>query len=83
MKYLLVAALVLVVFWLWRNSRDAERRDTATARPPAPPQSGTAIAEMVACEVCGLHLPKSEALVGAKGIYCSDAHRRQAGGQSL
>jgi len=78
MKYLLVAALVLVVFWLWRNNRETERNDAA-ARPPAPPKAGTAVAEMVACEVCGLHLPKSEALIAGKGIYCSDAHRRQAG----
>lgn len=83
MKYLLVAALVLVVFWFWRNNRDAERRDAAAARPPAPPKPEPAVAEMVACKVCGLHLPKSEALIGDKGIYCSDAHRRQAGGQGL
>lgn len=80
MKYLLVAALVLVVFWLWRNNRDVEKNTTAATRPPAPPKAGTAVAEMVACEVCGVHLPKSEALIGAKGVYCSDAHRRQAGG---
>jgi uncharacterized protein len=80
MKYLLVAALVLVVFWLWRNNRETERNDAAATRAPAPPKPGTAVAEMVACEVCGLHLPKSEALIAGKGIYCSDAHRRQAGG---
>jgi uncharacterized protein len=79
MKYLLVAALVLVVFWLWRHNRETERNDAAT-RAPIPPKPGTAVAEMVACEVCGLHLPKSEALIAGKGIYCSDAHRRQAGG---
>jgi uncharacterized protein len=78
MKYLLVAALVLVVFWLWRNNREIERNDAAP-RAPAPPKPGTAVAEMVACKICGLHLPKSEALIGDKGIYCSDAHRRQGG----
>jgi len=78
MKYLLVAALVLVVFWLWRNNRDTERKDAAATRAPAP-KPGTAVAEMVACEVCGVHLPKSEALIAGKGVYCSDAHRRQAG----
>lgn len=80
MKYLLVAALVLVVFWLWRHNRETSRDDAAAARPPAPPKREPAVAEMVACEVCGLHLPKSEALIAGKGIYCSDAHRRQAGG---
>jgi len=79
MKYLLVAALVLVVFWIWRNKREAEQNERAAARPPAPPQRETAVTEMVACAVCGVHLPKSEALIGNRGIYCSDAHRRQAG----
>ena len=79
MKYLLVMALVLVVFWIWRHNREAERRDAAPARAPAPPKTGAAVTEIVACEVCGVHLPKSEALIGNKGIYCSDAHRREAG----
>ncbi|WP_411878001.1 PP0621 family protein [Polaromonas sp. YR568] len=79
MKYLLVMGLVLVVFWVWRNKREAER-DAAAPRAPAPPQRETAVTEMVACDVCGVHLPKSEALIGGRGIYCSDAHRRQAGG---
>lgn len=78
MKYLLVMGLVLVVFWVWRNKREAER-DAAAPRAPAPPQRETAVTEMVACDVCGVHLPKSEALIGGRGIYCSDAHRRQAG----
>ena len=83
MKYLLVMGLVLVVFWIWRHNREAERDAAAAARPPASPQRETAVTEIVACEVCGVHLPKSEALIGNRGIYCSDAHRRQAGGQGL
>jgi len=81
MKYLLVAALVLVVFWLWRHNREAEKKEAAAARPPSPPHQATEVTEMVACEVCQVHLPRSEALIGPRGgIYCSDAHRRQAGG---
>ncbi|MEO8388500.1 MAG: PP0621 family protein [Polaromonas sp.] len=79
MKYLLVAALVLVVFWLWRHNRDAERNDAAAARPFAAPTRETAVAEMVACDICHVHLPKPDALTSGKGIYCSEAHRRQAG----
>jgi uncharacterized protein len=60
MKYLLVMGLVLVVFWVWRNKREAER-DAAAPRAPAPPQRETAVTEMVACDVCRVHLPKSEA----------------------
>lgn len=83
MKYLLVLVLVLVAFWIWRNNREAES-DARAARPPAPPKREPAVTEMVACDVCHVHLPKSEALIGnGGGIYCSDAHRRQAGGQGL
>jgi uncharacterized protein len=78
MKYLLVIALVLVAFWIWRRNREAERHDAAPARSPAPQKTGSAITEIVACEVCGVHLPKTEALIGNKGVYCSDAHWRQA-----
>ncbi|HEY3048574.1 MAG TPA: PP0621 family protein [Polaromonas sp.] len=84
MKYLLVAALVLVVFWLWRHNRQAERNEAARARPRSPAGQGAGVTEIVACDVCQVHLPRSEALIGKKnkngkqGIYCSDAHRRQA-----
>jgi uncharacterized protein len=77
MKYLLVMALVLVVFWIWRHNREAERRETPV-RPPASPKTGAAATQIVACKVCGVHLPQSEALIGNRGIYCSDAHRREA-----
>ena len=79
MKYLIVLALVVGVFWLWRHKRQTERD---AARPPsrAPSSATHGATEMVACDVCHVHLPKSEALIGNKGIYCSDAHRRQADG---
>jgi uncharacterized protein len=79
MKYLLVMGFVLVVFWLWRHNRDAERKNAAPTRPSQAPSRETAVAEMVACDVCHVHLPKTDALTGGKGIYCSDAHRREAG----
>ena len=31
---------------------------------------------MVCCEHCGLHLPQSEAITTATGIWCSDRHAR-------
>lgn len=82
MKYLLVLALAGVVFWLWRHDRAAEKRDAASARSDRsrPAAKEAKITEMVACDVCQVHLPRSEALIGSRGIYCSDAHRRQAGG---
>ena len=86
MKYLLVTVFVLVVFWLWRHNRQAERNEAARARPRSPVGQGNGVTEIVACDVCQVHLPRSEALIGKKGkkgkqgIYCSDAHRRQAEG---
>lgn len=78
MKYLLVIILALAVIWLWRHNRQAEK---SAAPPPArakpQPEKFT---EMVQCEVCHVHLPRSDALIGRKGCYCSEAHRRQAGG---
>ena len=76
MKYLLIIGLVLVVFFLWRHNRQAQNRSAPRQQPGAP----AAATEIVACSVCQVHLPKSEALIGSDGIYCSEAHRRQAAG---
>ena len=78
MKYLLVFALVLVGLWLWRNNRRTDSHHAnkePTGRPAPPPGLPT---EIVACDVCHVHLPRSEALTGPGGVYCSAAHRQQA-----
>jgi uncharacterized protein len=75
MKFLLVLAVVLVAFWIWRNNRIGERRDQAP--PPARPQVPQA---MVACDHCGTHLPETEAVKGDRGVYCCQEHRRQREG---
>ena len=80
MKYLLVIAFILVVFWLWRHDRPAEKKATPPQRPRPNVPEGKGLTEMVACDVCHVHLPMSEALIGRDGFYCSEAHRRQAGG---
>lgn len=86
MKYLIIFAIVMIGFWLWRSSRSSgdsggRTKPDATGsnragKPltPLPPAT-----EIVACDVCHVHLPKSEALTGPGGVYCSVAHRRQAG----
>ena len=78
MKYLIVSLVVLVGIWLWRNNRRAELRDRQP-RAPSPP-SQAQVTEVVACAVCSVHLPRTDALPGGQGVYCSDAHRRQAEG---
>jgi uncharacterized protein len=80
MKYLLVILLILVVFWLWQYERRGQK-NPATRPPPSSPGQGGGPTEIVACSVCQVHLPRTEALIGRGARpYCSDAHRRQAEG---
>jgi uncharacterized protein len=82
MKYLLVAALIAGIVWLLRRSRERPSRDVgAPQHPPDGPGRATEVIEVVACSVCQVHLPKSQALIGRQGsLYCCEAHRREAGG---
>jgi uncharacterized protein len=76
MKYLVLIAIVVVAYLFWRNARLQRRSDAppSAAEPLAPPQ------EMVSCPVCGLHLPKGDAVTGSNGLlYCSKEHRLRAG----
>ena len=75
MKYLVLLAVLVVAYLLWRNARLERGPDK---RPPAN-HAGTP-QEMVSCPVCGLHLPRSDALPGPNGaLYCSQEHRLSAG----
>jgi uncharacterized protein len=74
MKFLLLIAVVLLVLWLWRGSRDDGRPGAGTSRrgPAQPPQQQ----EMIQCPVCLVHLPRSDALPGPDGqLYCCAEHR--------
>jgi uncharacterized protein len=78
MKYLLVIAVVLVAFYVWRSGRQAERAaPPPRAKKPLPPPG-----IMVACVQCGTHLPESEAVRGRLGPYCCSEHREQREGRS-
>lgn len=74
MKLLLVLAAVLLGVWLWRSGRSgaAPRADQSPPPPPAAPQ------DMVACALCGLHVPRSEAVAGRQGLYCCTDHQQRA-----
>lgn len=79
MKYLVLVVVLVVAYMMWRNARLAERdaRDAAAA----PPRPGAGPQDMVSCPVCGLHLPKPDAVAGARGVlYCSHEHRQRADG---
>jgi uncharacterized protein len=77
MKYLLIAALVLVVWFMWRTPRT---RAPKAAPPPAPGKAPALPLEMVRCQVCSLHLPRGDAYAGTSGrLYCSHEHRAAGG----
>jgi uncharacterized protein len=83
MKYLLILVLALAVIWLWQGKRRAALADKARrqkAQQPAGTSGPLPATEIIACDVCGVHLPRTEALAGGRGNYCSEAHRRQAEG---
>lgn len=70
-KLLLIALVVLgLVLWFKSMARKGERRDEQEAPPPASE-------DMVRCAVCGVNLPRSEALLSQGRFYCCDEHRRR------
>jgi uncharacterized protein len=74
-KLLLVVAVFTVVYLVLRSyGRKMERRTP-------PPQEGAAREagsrhgeDMVRCRVCGVHLPRSEALTSRGEMFCSREH---------
>lgn len=71
MKYLVLFAVLAVVYMAWRSQRQASAKSTeAKTASPTLPQ------EMVRCADCGLHLPREEALEDPGGrLFCSTQHR--------
>lgn len=71
--FVLLGIAAYVVYRWWRASQRIEQgraEGAATRRSEA----------MVRCDVCGLNLPQSEALAVGERWYCSEEHRRRAGG---
>lgn len=75
MKYLLILLTVLLVFWALKIKRRAGGDEKLPGKPRLRGSMPAAATEMVACDVCKIHIPRSEAIVGPQGIYCSAAHR--------
>lgn len=73
MKYLLLLAVLALVFFMLGAKRARPREPEARQpQPPAPPAQPQA---MLRCAECGMHLPANETLPGRGGVFCSAAHR--------
>jgi len=82
MKYLLVLAIALLVFWVWRSARGARKADEAQSPPPASQRKSPPALpqDMVPCTLCAMHVPRAEATEGRKGLYCGAEHLQLAEG---
>ena len=71
MTKLLLLILLGFVAVSWFKSQNRPRRDLG--RQDDRPE----VEDMVRCKVCGINLPRSEALMSRGRIYCCDEHRQQ------
>jgi len=68
-KIITVVLLIILGVYLFR--RLAGQRGA----PPKPSEDKVA-EDMVRCKVCGVNLPRSEAVLSKGQFYCCDEHRR-------
>jgi uncharacterized protein len=74
-KFLLVLLVVLAVLWLLGAPGRRLRGGREGDAPPRQPPPASSQDSIVACPQCGLHLPRSEAIPGRGGFFCSETHR--------
>lgn len=62
--------LLLLVLAAWLIISILKHRRVSTHRAPPAEKS----ANMVRCDICGVHLPESEAILSNRLHYCCEAH---------
>lgn len=76
MKYLILFALIGVVWWVWKKRNQSDQN--VSQRPGPAPQ------KMLVCAQCGVHFPEGDGLRDGEKVYCCEAHRlasREANGR--
>jgi uncharacterized protein len=68
-KIILLVLGVALVYWILKSYRRSIERTSAP--PPARNE------DMVRCERCGVHLPRSEGLLAQGRFYCTPEHQRE------
>ncbi|MFM6990893.1 MAG: PP0621 family protein [Rhodoferax sp.] len=76
MRIFLWLLVVVALVWLFRSSR--RKSDRHGGDSPPQQQSRDEAAKMIACDVCGIHIPLAESVPGKRGNYCCSSHFRQA-----
>jgi uncharacterized protein len=71
MKYLLLLALLGVVWWSWKKRNEQPPAERSARPDPAPEK-------MLTCAHCGVHMPESDALTDGAQRYCCAEHRDAA-----
>jgi uncharacterized protein len=72
-KIVTIILVTMLVVYLFR--RFAQNRGDARIKPPSETRKKT-VEDMVKCKVCGVNLPRSEAILSRGRIYCCDEHRQ-------
>lgn len=75
-KFLLLIAVFTVVYLVFRSFRG--KQDRSSPGPSHAASSGGHGEDMVRCRVCGVHLPRSEALTSRGEMFCSREHLQLA-----
>lgn len=70
MKYLLLLAVLALLWSLWKKRQDAPPHDMPGADPEP--------LNMQICAHCGVHFPENEGVRDGADFYCCEAHRQAA-----
>ncbi|MDP2004630.1 MAG: PP0621 family protein [Rubrivivax sp.] len=76
MKYLLLLVVIGIAVWMFKaRGRVPGPKQPPPAAKPAPGEHPVGATPMLACAHCGVHLPKTDAVLDPAGrVYCSAAH---------
>jgi uncharacterized protein len=69
-KIILLVLGFILVYWILKIYRRGLQRRGA----PAPAKAGE---DMVRCERCGVHLPRSESITTQGRFFCTAEHQRE------
>jgi len=66
-RLIIIALAVWIAYRIWQNFK-------TKAKQIPPKNSQQAISDVVACQVCDMHIPENEAFRKGDKVYCSQQH---------